>query len=597
MSNKLIGRKISTDWRTYFGSFGELGEGDNGSAFYLQTVIPFNDIDKIKLICDIPDSERWSVKDLFQRDVDWDRVTDSLVEYFMDKSKVKFFNPLTLTLLPRHDSEEGRLLYDMPHLAKTDFPITIDNESINFRGYCHENNFKVGEDPDSGIGCLSWHTHNSSLVAIDGQHRLAALQEIQSAKVRPEGVEDWKIPVVIFNLRQVNPAEESKTILNSLRKIFVYINKEAKIPSATRLILLDEESVTSLCAQEIVERSHQNDVLPIGQRDDGMVPLMFFDWKGDEKLPTFVYTVEELKNNLDWFTIKSTPDDAGKALKIDPRKPIKRLFTGKRSFDVEWKGKGPSEQEAEEIRASFNGTLLPLYTTFFENFTPYRQYIAELRKLEHMDGHFYKQAFHALRFGGYRPKNNPTDEALSLAIKNVTTQIIKHKNTFIKGPVSQDVFGRAVFYAMSELYEYYVTLRGDRSTSLGNYAEWFVDLLNSVYDKDIFDKQNSDLEYIFWDASSTSWYKFPNVSKASGAFVVLAVLGESFQQESKKLSKWKDKPERDLNRWLEQQYKRIIARALRDGGMSQKQATQDAKARAIKPAKEQMERIQTSLGY
>lgn len=593
----MLGIEHSADWRMYFGSFGELGKGDNGSVCYLQTTIPFNEIDAIKLISDIPGSEEWAVKDLFQRDVDWDRVTNSLVDYFMDGSKVKFFNPLTLTLLPRRESEDGRLLFNMPHLLKEDFQVSIGNGQFDCTGYRHKDQFEIGEEVNSKVGLLRWHANNTTLVAIDGQHRLAALQEILKGKVQPEGVENWKIPVVIFNLRKVDPEGPNKTILNSIRKIFVYINKEAKIPSKTRLILLDEEDVTSLCAQEIVERSHSNDVQPISQRDDEVAPLMFFDWKGDEKLTSFVYSVEELKNNLDWFNIGTTPEDAGRALKIDPKKPIKRLFTGKRTFNDEWKAGGPSEKEAEQIRERFNETVLPLYTTFFERFTPYKEYIAELRKLEHLQGSLNKEAFHALRFGGYRPKGTPRGDALAENIKSVKTKISIAKSKSLREPITQDVFGRAVFCAMSELYEPYKLLYGDVSDSLSNYAEWFVDLLNDVNDNDVFDRNNSDLEYIFWDGTSTSWYKFPSINKASGAFVVLAIAGAAFGRDQRKLSTPIKSAEARLNKWLQAQYKRIIAKRLRDEGKSKDQALEEAKGLAIIAARKQMDRIKDKLHY
>ena len=63
------------------GVYGAFGAGGGLQAFYLQSAITPVDLEKISLISEIPGSERWSVRDLFQRDVDNDRVTNGLLPY------------------------------------------------------------------------------------------------------------------------------------------------------------------------------------------------------------------------------------------------------------------------------------------------------------------------------------------------------------------------------------------------------------------------------------------------------------------------------------------------------------------------------------
>src|SRR5512140_1280555 len=86
--------------RKRLGYFGELGEGANISIKFIQTAISKKDLDEISLVQSIPGSETWRVRDLFQRDVDQNRVLDEILPYLQDTEKVKFFNPLTLVLLP-----------------------------------------------------------------------------------------------------------------------------------------------------------------------------------------------------------------------------------------------------------------------------------------------------------------------------------------------------------------------------------------------------------------------------------------------------------------------------------------------------------------
>ena len=86
------------------GYYGELGEGANAKICFIQTAINRTELDSITLIENIPGSESWDVRDLFQRDVDKKRVTDRILPYLKDLTKVKFFNPLTLMVLPLDDS-------------------------------------------------------------------------------------------------------------------------------------------------------------------------------------------------------------------------------------------------------------------------------------------------------------------------------------------------------------------------------------------------------------------------------------------------------------------------------------------------------------
>ena len=90
-----------------FGYYGQLGEGGNAVIKFIQTAITRDELDDITLIENIPGSEKWEVRDLFQRDVDDSRVLNSIVPYFQDPTKVKYFNPLTLILLPLDDTREN----------------------------------------------------------------------------------------------------------------------------------------------------------------------------------------------------------------------------------------------------------------------------------------------------------------------------------------------------------------------------------------------------------------------------------------------------------------------------------------------------------
>src|SRR5215510_13559514 len=100
--------------KTKLGYFGELGNGAHASIRFLQSAVTKDELDNITLIENIPGSERWSIQDLFQRDVDMARVEISILPYLTDQSKVKFFNPLTLVLLPMR-KDNGMVDADVQH--------------------------------------------------------------------------------------------------------------------------------------------------------------------------------------------------------------------------------------------------------------------------------------------------------------------------------------------------------------------------------------------------------------------------------------------------------------------------------------------------
>ena len=56
------------------GAFGEFGSSSGLQAFYIQAAISTTQLRQISLISDLRGSERWPVRELFQREVDQERV-------------------------------------------------------------------------------------------------------------------------------------------------------------------------------------------------------------------------------------------------------------------------------------------------------------------------------------------------------------------------------------------------------------------------------------------------------------------------------------------------------------------------------------------
>jgi hypothetical protein len=90
--------------RSLSGRFGEMGSGGGIRVLFVQAALEIRELKNVKLIASINGSEKWPVRDLFQREVDNNRVTKEIVPYLRDSESIKFFNPLTLVALPLDDS-------------------------------------------------------------------------------------------------------------------------------------------------------------------------------------------------------------------------------------------------------------------------------------------------------------------------------------------------------------------------------------------------------------------------------------------------------------------------------------------------------------
>ncbi len=149
------------------GYFGELGNGANARIRFLQSAVTKDELDNITLIENIPGSERWDIRDLFQRDVDMARVEQSILPYFTDASKVKFFNPLTLVLLPIN-VRTGAVDSDVPYVE----PKAINKQGHDYTSYEREGLYCFDVHKlTPAFSELWWSDAKVKLVAIDGQHR------------------------------------------------------------------------------------------------------------------------------------------------------------------------------------------------------------------------------------------------------------------------------------------------------------------------------------------------------------------------------------------------------------------------------------------
>lgn len=246
---------------------------------YFSAVVPFSfAIDKFSLIEEIPDAARteWSLSELFQRDIAWDRIHEELVKYLRNENRPQFFNSLTIALLPRSGHGLGGE-YKSPHVyapiadASLESPTQVGG--IQIQAY---------KGTGGLAGKLRWDPKQIIAVAVDGQHRLAAVKTLKGMAL-PAKLDESYLPIIFLIpdtsvgfIEPPHPAGAAQ-VISALRQVFIDLNKNARPVSRVRNILLDDQDIVSVCVR-----------LLMGERlsakpEPGRIPLVMIDWMSDKK--------------------------------------------------------------------------------------------------------------------------------------------------------------------------------------------------------------------------------------------------------------------------------------------------------------------------
>ena len=532
--------------RKRLGYYGELGQGANVSIKFIQTAIKKQDLDEILLVESIPGSEKWRVRDLFQRDVDRVRVLDEILPYLQATDKVKFFNPLTLALLPMESGGNN--------IERELRPLQHRTEEI--KGHIYDIyeadpffEFRVHRSTPA-YSSVHWNKDRVRLVAIDGQHRLFALKRWK-AQPAPESqaLDTWTIPVVVLGLFTVKPANDEANLLEVVRRTFMYINSKAEAVSEARQILLNDESVLAVCTQELLEHAHSNDSLPAGQRDATRVPLMFFDWRVGTSTsglrtasPTALVTIEELHACLGCYVIGEDWDPGSQDQALGLGDLVPPLEREEKTGLLSWK-------DANRLRTYFQKALLPGLTHFFQNFEPYQKYIKACRDLEAREASDLGQhAFMRLRFG--------TSNEEEILKRDVDTKVgdLREKFAEEKQDLADllllDIGFRGLLAAFGQGKVFYDDWKGTTCDWL-DYARWLTPLLSKLYRDGWFsdfdslkEEKRSLLTHVAWDHTGrVEYYRQEHVAEALGPFLLLLAVAQSTDRDRKALIKliWDDK--------------------------------------------------------
>ena len=370
---------------------GEYRLSEEGQVPYLAAVMPLqNIVDQIKLVEDIPEETQlnWSLEELFQRDIDWERVETELVNgYLKATGELSFFNSLTIALLPQTGSkiEES---YGQPELRPdAAYP---GWEKIDVGNIC------VEYSSDRSIGAVRWHKQRVFPVAIDGQHRLAALKQYCEDLDENQPELETKIPLLflILDKRAGFEGRPGEPIIETIRKIFIDLNKNARNVPRSRVILLDDRTIQFLCVRTLVASN--------AQESSGVLPLSMVTWREDEAKFDSGYSITSVLNLNEIVSYCLGPSlEATDLLEKEEVERYVGKITGKLELDAEIQTSikdhtelltGREErfsfekEQLDALKGAFREQWTPYIIRIFREFAPYKQYLSTAKQVKAIDG-------------------------------------------------------------------------------------------------------------------------------------------------------------------------------------------------------------------
>ena len=240
------------------------------------------------------------------------------------------------------------------------------------------------QQPEAKLGKIRWNKDETFCVAIDGQHRLAAIKKFaHNSEVSAKA--DVSVLLILLSDKLGFRGPENTSQVDILRSLFIDLNKHAKLVSRTRLILLDDRDPTSLCTRAMIGESLSNSFCDLGGSQP-QLPLTLVDWHTDgakvDKGPYLVsvltldWAVQKIlgtspiKDPMQYSTVSTQLSAFSKKLEIDLHKAQERLeYCRRQERPFAYSDGEPNE--LSEIANSFRKVWVPSITKLFSQLSPY----------------------------------------------------------------------------------------------------------------------------------------------------------------------------------------------------------------------------------
>ncbi len=346
-----------------------------------------------------------------------------MIPYILEKQSTgpAFFPPIVATMLP---FREGEPVQEFPK-AKDGGTIKEDFGNWNEEKYKDSMSVKLlayedGKIHPLNLGRLEWNDVNTKLVVLDGQHRAMALLAIQRTlkrtwddsgrgkkykhfyedRVREYlnelgeefNIEGIEFPVTICWFPEVDDQHKAA------RKLFVDVNKNARAPSESRLVLLSDTEIINILTRSLLNEMRKvKSVLP--------VYIIEYDNPKDQVKPiknTVVASLDMVKNGVlrsvfgpsgyinNVSKTMTGPKNWGNKneyfrseLELDKILPKKIKMDGEGKFDRSKILNDNFPREAiEKIEEKFINTWGSAILVVLEKLLPYSAHVSALKDIE-----------------------------------------------------------------------------------------------------------------------------------------------------------------------------------------------------------------------
>lgn len=244
--------------------------------------------------------------ELLQRDLDDFRVAEDMIPYLLSPSEKGpvFFPPILAVLMPYRNGEPNEIDKIETRHADADSP---DYDRKMFEDLVAGPVFKLSRFVDQGnlsrttrLAKLKWNDSHAKLVVIDGQHRAMALlaiyRTLRQSWQEHAGSEykhfyeekinrlikgefpEIEVPVTIAIFPELF-GNRGKEIHTAARKLFVDVNRSAKPPSSSRLILLSDQGLLNVFTRMLLEKVREKDseLKKLGHKSSALLVTIEYD--------------------------------------------------------------------------------------------------------------------------------------------------------------------------------------------------------------------------------------------------------------------------------------------------------------------------------
>jgi hypothetical protein len=467
---------------------------------YVASTVSLRDLKEFfRLVEDLPTdiTTNWRLQELYQREIDWGRVEHDIVSgYLNNEQKLKFFNAITVALLPMN--EKGQISAAFPGQQEggpwpEGIPKAFARSVIG--------PVEMFKHPTAPLMYLRWDSDRAMAAVIDGQHRVAALRKYLDLPLTSQQY-DTQVPVIFLTLDARAGFEQDKLppgllqqenkLVRVVRELFIDLNKHAVEVSRARQILMNDRDIAAIGLRATVEeRAVFYD--PANRR----IPLGVVDWQSDKaKIETgpFITTVvllhiciEEMLDlkypkdptapeELDEF-VQSVENALGLDSVIASNPAFAKLGTLKECVEKEYKAQnrplpGLPSRYLAAVEAAFVQKWSPFVRAVFLDFVPYKTVTQMADERQGLTGEWARVAALPDRAARLYFQTKGEDAKLALVIKP-TEEIQAYKED--RWPfygVFQKGLMMATAYLVRHLDLFAVAGKSDAETRNELAAEW-----------------------------------------------------------------------------------------------------------------------------